>query len=156
MSLPSDLKLVIETRFPTSEIVFSSWFLANRNSHDLDESKLTTAAPYIIIFNDADKNKAIQPNANVLSDTLIQVQILAQDTKDANSEESQIIIDALEPLADNIAGIIYRKNNIRLEGAETFRYKVKPMFKRYNSILTGVQLEIRAKENQLISFCTEP
>lgn len=156
MSLPYDLKAIIQTRFPDSEVVFSSWFLANRNSHDLTEAQLTTTNPYIVIFNEAEKSKAVQANANVLSDTFIQIQVLAKDTKDSDSEGSQIIINALEPKADNIAGMLYRENVVRLEGNEVYRYKLKPLFKRYESILTGWQIEIRAKENQIISFCKTP
>jgi len=158
MSLPYDFKALIQTRFPNSEVVFSSWFLAGRNSHNLAEEKLSITIPYIIIYNDAEKNKSIQQNVNVLSDTFIQIEILAKDgdDKSANSEQSQLILDALEPLADNIIGILYRENVVRLQGTEDFKYKLKPVFKKYESILTGWKIEIRAKENQIISFCKTP
>lgn len=152
MSLTTDIKTIVNTKFPDATYALSSWFNANRDSYDIAE--MTVEKPLIILNNELPTDKEIQENVNILANTRIMMWFLTQGDVYKTDIEMNTAIEALTLIADRVYINIFQLNSIRLKGSELFKYRITPKFKIWNSVLIGIEVEARVKENQIRNFCT--
>ena len=107
--------------------------------------------PLIILDNELSKNPSIQKNNNVLKDSKIVVTFLNLDSFDNTDNQSEVIRQAMEDMADRVAVKIYQELPVRLTGSNQ-TYKTTPMFHMFSSNMTGVALEMNVKYNEIVEF----
>jgi hypothetical protein len=153
MSLITDIQNIVNTKFPNATFILSSWFKANRESYNMET--ITTLQPLIVLNNELKKEKEIQQNANILSDTNVIIRVLSKggDEVYTSDVDMNTDIEILENIADQIANNIYQLESIRLTGTTNQKYSIIPIFKAWNSVLIGVELDMRVKENQIRNWC---
>ncbi len=153
MSLTGDIQNIVNSKFPNATYLLSSWFKANRESYDIDI--ITLSQPLIVLSNELSKDKEIQSNANILSNTNIVMWFLVKGGDEVYTSDIDMNndIEQLENMADQIANNIYQLDSIRLTGTSLQSYRITQKFKIWNSVLIGVELEMRVKENQIINWC---
>lgn len=154
MSLTSDVKTLIKTKFPNATVILSSWFKANLASYDLET--MTIAEPLIVINNEIRKDKEIQENFNILSDSELIIWCLVKGDVYDSDDAMNTDIEALEVIADQIYSIINQASQYRLKGTDLFKFTITPKFKIWNSVLNGVEAKGRVKENQVRNICKVP
>lgn len=146
MSLISQVQSIITALAPAATSILSSKFNANYQSFNVDSADL----PLIIIHNEIPKNSEIKKNNNVIKDTKILITLLVLDSTDNSDSQSQALIDSMEDLADLIAVRIYQELEVRPSGNQ--KYKITPMYRVYNTMLTGVALEMQVNYNSIVNF----
>ena len=148
MSLITDIQTIITTLYPDATSILSSRFKANESSFDVETDDL----PLIILDNELEKEAEIKINNNIQKNTKIIISVLQLDSLDNSDQESEVIRQAMEDIADRLAVNIYQLQAIRPIN-DTSRYKTTPMFHVFSTNLTGVALEMRANYNEIVSFC---
>lgn len=146
MSLISQVQSIITALAPAATSILSSKFNANYQSFNVDSADL----PLIIIHNEIPKNSEIKKNNNVIKDTKILITLLVLDSTDNSDSQSQALTDSMEDLADLMAVRIYQELEVRPSGNQ--KYKITPMYRVFNTMLTGVALEMQVNYNSIVNF----
>lgn len=146
MSLISQVQSIITALAPAATSILSSKFNANYQSFNVDSANL----PLIIIHNEISKNSEIKKNNNVIKDTKILITLLVLDSTDNTDSQSQALTDSMEDLADLMAVRIYQELEVRPSGNQ--KYKITPMYRVFNTMLTGVALEMQVNYNSIVNF----
>jgi hypothetical protein len=146
MSLITQIKAIITQVSPGATSILSSKFNANYQAFLTETYDL----PLIIIDNEQPKTPEIKINNNVIKDTKIEIMFLALDSNDNTDDQTQVVIDSMEDLADLIAVRIYQLEEIRPVNRQ--RYKVTPLYRVMASQLSGIRLEIQCNYNCVINF----
>lgn len=146
MSLITDIQTIITSVVPNSTQILSSKFNSNVQSF-LEPS---SGFPIVIIDNEISKNSEIKKNNNVQKDTKIVISVLDLDSIDNTDVQSQALADNCEDIADLIAVRIYQVLEVRPKGNQA--YKITPMYRVFNTMLTGVILEVQINYNTIVNF----
>jgi hypothetical protein len=144
--LLTNISEIITNLYPNSQQVLSSKFQAGIESYLADSSQL----PIIILDNELPKTAEIHKNNNVIKDTKVLISILDLDDTNNTDEQSQLIVDKCEEIADRIAVQIYQIIAVRPQPSQ--KYKITPMFHVFTSNLTGVALEMQVNYNEIVNF----
>jgi hypothetical protein len=144
--LLTNISEIITNLYPNSKQVLSSKFQAGIESYLADSSQL----PILIIDNELSKQAEIHKNNNVIKDTKVLISILDLDDTNNTDEQSQLIVDKCEEMADRIAVQIYQIIAVRPQPSQ--KYKITPMFHVFTSNLTGVALEMQVNYNSIVNF----
>lgn len=150
MSITASIETIVTTLYPDATFVLSSKFQANVISHGLDPDEL----PLVVLDNELPKNNEIKLNNNIQKDSQIILWILLQDSEDNTDAQSQVLVDTAEAMADRIAVNVYQLPEIRPIGNQ--KYKTTPVFHVFNTNSTGVLMEMKANENVVVNFCSQP
>ena len=147
MGLISQISTIITGLYPDATFVLGSKFSANYNSYLIE----ATALPLIVLDNELPKTAEIKKNANVQKDTKIVISIFLADNMDNTDAQSQAIQEQAEGIADRIAVNIWQLIEIRpINGNQ--KYKITPLFRYLNSIMSGAAIEIQGNYNQIVNF----
>lgn len=154
MSLVSEIRAIVEARLPNATFVLSSDFKANVNSYY--DAPYTVDAPLVILDNEIEEQNDIAENVSFNVQTRIKLTFLSKDTINDSTDEqvNDSIIEPLKNSARGIYGAIYRLDSIRFDENETARFSLKPLFRVYNSVLSGVTGEAKWRENVVTNVCT--
>jgi hypothetical protein len=146
MSLISQIQTIITAIAPGATSILSSKFNANYQSFNFDSSDL----PLIILNNEIPNTSEIKKNNNVIKDVRILITFLVLDSTDNSDSESQALTDSMEALADLVAVRVYQELEVRPVGNQ--KYKITPMYRVFNTMLTGVALDMQINYNSIINF----
>jgi hypothetical protein len=146
VSLISEITSIAQAIAPTATVILTSKFNADYTAYSTPEAAL----PLIVIDNQITKNSEIKKNNNVIKDTKISIQILNLDSQDNTDSQSQTISDNCEDIADQIAVKIYQLLEVRPSGNQ--RYTVKPLYRVFGSMMTGVVLDMQVNYNSIVAF----
>jgi hypothetical protein len=150
LGLISDISTIITGLYPDATFVLASKFSVNYQSYLVS----STALPLIVLDNELTKTAEIKKNNNVQKDTKIVISVFLQDNMNNTDAQSQAIQDQAEAIADRIAVNIWQVDEIRpLNGNQ--KYKITPLFRYLNSIMSGVALEIQCNYNSIVNM-TKP
>ena len=155
MSLISEIEQIVSNRIPGATFVLSSKFKANVNSYF--DSPYGINTPLVILDNETEEENDILQNASFNARIKIKLTFLAKDSvNDATDREvSDNIIEPLKAQARGVYGAIWLLDSIRLTESETARFTIKPLFRTFNSVLSGVTCEAKWKENLVTNICPE-
>lgn len=151
MSIATSIESIVNSLYPDATYALSSEFRANVKSYNLSE--ITTTKPLIILNNEQPREKEIQVNANVLSNTRILMYFLTKSDIYTNDNDLNTALDDLEIIADRVMLNIYQLDDVRLKNNELQQYRLTPRFRVWSSILSGWEAEARFKENQIRNWC---
>ena len=76
---------------------------------------------------------------------------LNKDDANNTDQESEVIRQAMEDMADRVAVNIYQLEEVRPSGNQT--YRIAPLFHQFGTDLTGVELEMSVNYNSIVGFC---
>jgi hypothetical protein len=153
MSLASEIKAIIDARIPDAKFVLASDFKANVNSYY--DAPYTVTAPLVILDNELEETDTINQNMTFNTETKIQLTFLSKDTvNDSTDQEvNDNIIEPLKIAARGVYGAIYQLDNIRFQENQTARITMRPKFRAFNSVLSGVTCIARWNYNQVTNVC---
>lgn len=153
MSLVSEIETIVNNRIPGSTFVLASKFKANLNSYE--DQAYTTDTPLVILDNELKERNKILQNANIGVQLDIILTFLSKDTINDNTDRyvNDNIIEPLKVHARGIYGAIYRLPIIRLKENEIAEFTLDPMFRRFNTVLSGVQGIARWGYNDVVNIC---
>ena len=147
MSLTTKIKTIITTLYPDATYILSSKFKANIASFDLT----TVQLPLIILDNELTKDAEIKKNNNIQKNHRLLISVLKADDTFNDDSETNVIQEECEEIADRIAVVIYQLDEIRPIGNQ--KYKITPLFRVFNTGLSGVVIEMQVNENLVRPFC---
>lgn len=146
MSLITQIQAIITSVAPDATSILSSKFNANYQSFNIDSADL----PLIVLDNEIPKNSEIKKNNNVIKDARILITFLVLDSNDNTDAQSQALTDSMEALADLVTVRIYQELEVRPSGNQ--KYKITPMYRVFNTMLTGVSLDMQVSYNSIVNF----
>ncbi len=149
MSLVTKIQTIITTLYPSATNILSSKFNANVQSFNLESTEL----PVIVIDNELSKDAEIKKNLNVQKDSRLLISFLNLDSVDNTDAQSEVIIEAMEVMADKVAVNIYQLPEI-IPVTGNQKYRLTPAFHIWSTNLTGVILEMKVNENIVVDFCS--
>lgn len=152
MSLVSDITTICNTLYPNSSFILASQFKANVEVFDLENSNF----PVIILDNELSTDEEIQPNAHILSRNKIVMTFLNKDDFDTTDAQSEAIVEVMRLYARRVFVNIYKLSKIRLKKGTLQKFKLTPVFKVSNSILSGVIGVMEASEDLTVNWCLTP
>ncbi len=153
MSIVNDIANIVSTKFPDATYFFNSWLKANLESFKKTVSEMSQGAPLIILYNDIEKDIEVQPNINLLSNERIVIRVLVKGYVDDNDPHMNDDIEYCEAIANELMTQVYLLDEIRLLGTNKQTWRITPLFKVWNSILNGVQVEGSFKYNKTVNIC---
>ncbi|MFA5194852.1 MAG: hypothetical protein WC401_03535 [Bacteroidales bacterium] len=147
MGLISQISDIITGLYPDATFLLGSKFTANYQSYLVE----ATALPLIVLDNELTKTAEIKKNLNVQKDTKIVISVFLADSMDNTDTQSQVIQEQAEDIADRIAVNIWQLIEIRpITGNQ--KYKITPLFRYLNSIMSGVAIEMQGNYNLIIDM----
>lgn len=150
MGLITDISTIISGLYPDATFLLASRFSANYQSYLVE----STALPLIVLDNELIKTTEVKKNNNVQKDFKIVISVFLQDNMDNTDTQSQVIQDQAEAIADRIAVNVWQLDEIRpINGNQ--KYKITPLFRYLNSIMSGVAIEMQCNYNLIIDM-TKP
>ena len=151
MALQDKIETIVNTLYPTATFFFSSDFRAEDDGYSLSESEY----PLIILDNELAKVNTIKENANVLSKVKISMKFLNVDKWDSTDESSDVVVQAMEVIANAVYLNIYQLNEIRKDGSDP-SYRILPLIRSSSAILSGVAAVAEWNENLILRWCKVP
>jgi hypothetical protein len=147
LGLISQISDIITGLYPDATFLLGSKFTANYQSYLVE----ATALPLIVLDNELTKTAEIKKNLNVQKDTKIVISVFLADSMDNTDTQSQVIQEQAEDIADRIAVNIWQLIEIRpITGNQ--KYKITPLFRYLNSIMSGVAIEMQGNYNLVIDM----
>jgi len=147
LGLISQISDIITGLYPDATFLLGSKFTANYQSYLVE----ATALPLIVLDNELTKTAEIKKNLNVQKDTKIVISVFLADSMDNTDTQSQVIQEQAEDIADRIAVNIWQLIEIRpITGNQ--KYKITPLFRYLNSIMSGVAIEMQGNYNLIIDM----
>lgn len=150
MSLVSDITSICNTLYPTASFILASQLKSNLEAYSLETSEF----PLIILDNELPSDEEIQENAHILANHKIVLTFLQKDEFDATDVNSETIVEQMRGYARRVFVNLYKLSKIRLKTGKLQRYKLTPVFKVSNSILTGVIGTIELSEDIIVNWCS--
>lgn len=152
MSLASKIQAIVLAKSPNATFKLSSYFKANVDSFPLD--KISVGKPYVVLSNELEETDTIKPNINIDAEQKVVMWFLANSSiYQQDLDQNDNLIEPMKDLARQVAMQIYR--DLDVEG-DSNRFVIRPKFKIFNAILSGVELEYRVKENIVVNACPNP
>lgn len=150
MSLVSDITTICNNLYPSATFILASQLKAGLEAY----SKTLSQFPIIILDNELPSDEEIQPNAMIKADHRIVLTFLQKDEFDATDADSETIVEQMRGYARRVFVNLYQLAKIRLKTGKLQRYKLTPVFKISNSILTGVIGTIDLSEDIVTNWCS--
>lgn len=150
MSLVADIQTICNNLYPSATFILASQLKAGLEAY----SKTLSQFPIIILDNELSSDEEIQPNAMIKADHRIILTFLQKDEFDATDANSETIVEQMRGYARRVFVNLYQLSKIRLKTGKLQRYKLTPVFKISNSILTGVIGTIDLSEDIVINWCS--
>lgn len=153
MSLNSNIQTIVNTLYPSATFKFISDFHINQEAHKLEISSF----PLIVLDNDINETNVINPNSNILANTLIRMYFLTKSSAMSNvhltETQTNVLIESMKTIAREVYGQIYLLDKVRLGNNELGEFRMRPAFKRFSEELSGIVAEATWKENVIINWC---
>lgn len=153
MSLYTDIKTIVEGLYPDATFRFLSSFHINEEANKIAPSAL----PLIVLDNTIDIEDNIGQNANTLAKSTIIMHFLTKHTDKNNVNmtdlEMDSLIQSMAAIARRVYHNIYILDKITAGNKEVSKYRLKPCYKKFSAVLSGVTATANWKERISVSWC---
>ncbi len=152
MSLVTKIETIVNTLYPDYTFMLATPSNADATITNLEK----TEVPVVILEVPFDKPKSYKQNANLITTNDITLWFMQTRARDNTDVEINTKIEAMELVGDRVMNNILQEDIIMIDNGEDFNYTSRQVWNFFISVLCGVKITMKVKEQQIISYCQTP